>query len=60
MLDTLLLMDIMESFRTLCFDIYGLDMNHFLTLPALSWSACLKTSKIKLEIVKDVDKVRLL
>ena len=31
----LLLQDVMENFRNMCLDIYGLDLVNFLTLPAL-------------------------
>ena len=53
--DCLLLMDIMENFRELCMGIYGLEIHHFLTLPAFSWCACLKMTKAKLELITDVD-----
>ena len=53
--DCLLLMDIMANFRELCMDIYGLDIHHFLTLPAFSWCACLKMTKARLELITDVD-----
>ena len=54
-LDTHLLADIFERFRSESQQIYKLDPAHFCTAPALSWHACLKVTKQELEIVGDVD-----
>jgi hypothetical protein len=53
--DTLLLADVFENYRQVIHKNYGLDPVHFYTAPALSWSAGLKFTKIKLEIPLDVD-----
>ena len=53
--DTLLLADVFESFRNKCFEIYELDLSHFLLAPWLAWQACLKNSEIKLELWIDAD-----
>ena len=35
--------------------IYELDTAHFLSAPGLAWQACLKKTKIELELLTDVD-----
>ena len=53
--DTLLLADLFENYRKVIHHKYGLDPAHFYTAPALSWSAGLKFTKVKLEIPQDID-----
>ena len=53
--DTLLLADVFENFRDKCIEIYGLDPAHFLSAPRLAWQACLKKTKVKLELLTDID-----
>ena len=53
--DTLLLADIFENFRNMCIKVYELDPAHFLSVPGLSWQACLKKTEVKLELLTDVD-----
>jgi hypothetical protein len=55
--DVLLLSDVFESFRNLCLTQYELDPCHFYTSPGLSWSACLKMTSVRLELLTDIDKV---
>ena len=47
------LLDVFESFREFNLKHYKLDPVHFLTTPALSWSACLKYTGVKLELSTD-------
>ena len=53
--NTLLLADILENFRNMCLEIYELDPAKFLFGPGLAWQAPLKTTKIKLDLLTDVD-----
>ena len=53
--DTNLLEDVFENFRDKCIEIYELDPAHFLSAPGLAWQACLKKTKVKLELLTDID-----
>ena len=53
--NTLLLVDVFESFRNKCIEIYDLDPAHFLSLPGLAWKECLKKTKVELELLIDID-----
>ena len=53
--DTLLLADAFENFRIMCIKVYKLDPAHFLSAPGLAWQACLKKTKVKLELLANVD-----
>ena len=46
--DTLLLADVFENFRDMCFKQYELDPAHLLSLSGLAWQACLKKTNIEL------------
>ena len=52
---TLLLADVYENFRNKCIEIYGLNPAHFLSATGLTWQACLKKTRVKLELLADVD-----
>ena len=49
-IDTLLRADVFENFRNTCLEIYELDPAYFESAPRLAWQACLKKTKVKLEL----------
>ena len=53
--DVILLAKVFEAFREICLKNYGLDPAHFYTAPGLAWKACLKKTKIRLELLLDPD-----
>ena len=53
--DTLLLADVFENFRKMCLKIHQSDPVKFLSSPGLAWQAALKKTKVKLELLTDID-----
>jgi alkyl hydroperoxide reductase subunit AhpC len=53
--DVLLLMDIWENFREVCYNMYNLDCEYYYTAPGLSFDAMLKYTKQELELITDLD-----
>ena len=53
--DVLLLSDVFENFRDVCLDNYRLDPIFYYTAPGLAWDACLKITKVELELLHDYD-----
>ena len=53
--DTLILADVFENFRNKCIETYELDPVLFLTAPGLIWQACFKKTRIRLELLTDID-----
>ena len=53
--DTLLLADVFNNFRDMCIKEYELDPAHFLSLPGLTWQACLKKTNIELDLLTNYD-----
>ena len=44
-----------EQFRTLCLKEYELDPAYFCTTPGLAFEACLKMTKVELELLTEID-----
>ena len=55
MTDVLLLSCVFEEFRNICLHHYDLDPAWYYTTPGLAWDACLKMSKVELELLHDQD-----
>ena len=53
--DVILLANVFVEFRKVCLKNYGLDPAHFYTAPGLAWKACLKKTRIRLELILDPD-----
>ena len=53
--DVLLLSDIWDNFRTVCFNNYGLDTSYYYTSPGLSFDSMLKMTYINLELLTDIE-----
>ena len=53
--DTLLLSDAFENFRKMRLKIYELNPSRFLTAPGLVWQAAFKKTKVKLDLLTDID-----
>ena len=49
--DTLLLADAYGNFRNKCIEMYELDSAHFLSAPGLACQACLKKTRVKVELL---------
>ena len=50
-----MLADVFENFRNEFIGIYELDLVHFLFAPGLAWQAALKKSRVKLELLTNID-----
>jgi hypothetical protein len=53
--DVLLLSDIWENFRSVCYNVYKLDCEYYYTAPSLSYDAMLKHTKIEIELLTDLE-----
>ena len=53
--DALLVADVFESFRKTCQKNYELDPAWYYTAPGLSYDAMLKTTKVNLDLLTDID-----
>ena len=53
--DVLLLSDVFENFRDVCMNNYRLDPIFYYTAPGLAWDACLKITKVELELLDDYE-----
>ena len=54
-IDTLLLADVFENFRDTCIKMYELDPAQLLSAPGLAWQACLKKTKVNIDLSTDTD-----
>jgi hypothetical protein len=57
--DVLLLADILERYRDMCWKRMGLEALAYISLPALTFDACMKLTQTKLQIVKDIDMLQM-
>ena len=53
--DTLLLADIFENFSDMSLKKYELDLARFTTALVLAWQAALKKTKVKFDLLTDID-----
>ena len=53
--NTLLLGDVFENFRNMYLTIYQFDPAKFISAPGLAWQAALKKTKVKLNLLTDID-----
>ncbi|XP_075252035.1 uncharacterized protein LOC142344333 [Convolutriloba macropyga] len=53
--DVTLLADVFEKCLRLFDQVYGLDPCHYYSAPNISWDAMLKTTKVKLDLLSDID-----
>ena len=53
--DTLLLADVFKNFRNMCSEIYELNPAKFLSVTGLAWQAALKNTKVKWDLLIDID-----
>ena len=54
-MDVILLANVFEAFRKVFLKNYGLDLAHFYTAPGLAWKACLKKTRIRLNLLLETD-----
>ena len=53
--DTFLLANVFEDFRNMCLKIYKLDPTNFLSAPGLAWQVALNNTKVKLDLLTDIN-----
>ena len=53
--NTLLLDDLFENFRNMCFKIDEFNFEKFLSATGLVWQAGLKNTKLKLDLLTDIN-----
>ena len=51
--DVVLLANVFEALRDTCLKHYSLDPAHFYTAPGMAWKACLKKTRVRLELLTD-------
>ena len=50
-----MLADVFENFRNMCINIYEHEPAKFLSAPGLAWQAVSKKTKVKLDLLTDID-----
>ena len=50
-----MLVYVFENLRNKCIETYKLDPAQFFSAPGLAWKACLKDTKVELELLTDID-----
>ena len=55
--DTLLLADVLENFRKMYLETHQLDPAKFLSAARLVWQIALKKTKVKLELLTDIERL---
>lgn len=58
--DVLLLADVFERFREVSIESFNLDPAQYFTLAGMCWSACLKMTKVELELLTDIDQYQMI
>ena len=53
--NTLLLADVFENFRNMCIKKYEVEPEKFLSVPGLALQAALKNTKVKLDLLTDIN-----
>ena len=53
--NTLLLGDVFENFPNMYLEIYEIDPAKFFAAPGLAWQAALEKTKVKLDLLIDID-----
>ena len=53
--DILLLVDVFEKYKNRCLENYGLCPSNYLSVLDLSWDAMFSMTKVKLDIISDVE-----
>ena len=54
-MDVILLANVFEAFRNTCLEHYSLNPAHFYASPGLAWKACLRKTRVRLELLTDPD-----
>lgn len=47
--------DVFEKFRKTCIECNTLDLCHYFNSPRFAWDECLIMTKVKLDLIKDID-----
>ena len=59
-IDVLLLADVFENFRRLCFSTYNLDPAYYYTAPGFTFDCMLKYTRVRLELINDYEQLLML